>query len=157
MVGLDGSMDLFIITDLLHVCTTRNLSERLWYLLPKGAWYSVPELMHQTQECLKIHTYMCVNAQWSVMEPYVCICVILHLGDQTNILLFRNCFCCRWNRCVHNQRWADLRTWWLKLDSECHWLYNGPAGAFEIQWMAVEVIFSDHSSPALYSYCRLST
>lgn len=102
-------------------------------------------------------TLMCVNAQWSVMEPYVCICVILHLGDQTNILLFRNCFCCRWNRCVHNQHWVDLRTWCLKLDSECHWLYNGPAGAFEIQWMAVEVIFSGHSSSALYSYCQLST
>lgn len=48
---------------------------------------------------------------------------------QTNTLTFRNCFCWGWNLSVHNERWGDLRVWWLMVDSECRWLYNTSAGA----------------------------
>lgn len=42
------------------------------------------------------------------------------------------------------------------LDSECHWLYNTPAGELEIGGAAGEVIFRGHFFP-LYSYYQLHT
>lgn len=113
----------------------------------KRHWYGVLEPTCWTQECLKICNYVRINTQWSVIEPYFLIHVVLHLCDQTNTPMFRYCFCCRWNPYVHNQHWVDLTVWWLKLASECHWLYNSPAGAFEILWVSVEGIFSDFVPP----------
>lgn len=114
------------------LCLHSNKSEReTWVSLPKGAQYSAPELLRRTQEWLKICASVCINARWSVLEPYF-IFMLSFICVTRPMLWCSGIVCSRWNPNVPNQHWADLRVWWLKLNSQCNQLYNTPVGAYEI-------------------------